>query len=152
MLHILHSFLGQSELSNFFVYNIIISAKNTTETLGVQTTHHFPKNHSAPGVEGLCIKMKTLCGPFATSATSKLGLSNKQCNVEQDHLPVLHYTKFSYLVNWDIIFFQHHLHFRMIFVLCKQTYSNLVWMQWMWQASKNGEEKTTVNWSWWSMR
>ena len=56
-LHILHSFLSQSEFSNFFVH-VIVSAKNTTETLAVQTTHHFPKIHSAPGVEGLRIKMK----------------------------------------------------------------------------------------------
>ena len=53
--------------------------------------------------------------------------------------------------NWDIIFFQHLLQLRMICAICKQTYFDLVWMQQMRQASKNGEEKTTVNWSRWSL-
>ena len=40
--------------------------------------------------------MKTQCGLFATASTIKLRLSNNECYVKQDHIPLLHYTKLSY--------------------------------------------------------
>ena len=79
VLHILHSFLSQSELSNFFVH-VIVSAKNTTETLAVQTTHHTISQRSILllGLRDCVSKWntKTQCGLFITVSTLKLWLSN----------------------------------------------------------------------------